>query len=69
MSSTSAEANAAYHQQAVDFAETIWESRDRLLFLMHGAGAPHALIAKETGLSYRGVVNAVQRLRRKMLGQ
>lgn len=62
-----AEGKAAYHEQAVDFAETIWEARDRLVFLLHGAGARHALIAKETGLSYRGVVNAVQRLRRKML--
>ncbi len=61
------DAKAAYYERCVEFSETLWDSTDALLFRMHGAGAKHALIAKELGLSYDGVIHAVARLRRKML--
>jgi hypothetical protein len=62
------QASADYYEQCVEFSATIWEARDALLFRMHGAGARHALIAKELGMSVRGVEHAVARLRRRMMG-
>jgi DNA-binding NarL/FixJ family response regulator len=63
------EAKAAYYEQCVEYSETIWDRDEALVFRLHGAGATHALIARELGMSYNTVIHTVARLRRRMMGK